>query len=151
MPFADGTFDISHSSNVIEHVLLARTFFDEMVRVVRPGGLIFLAFTNWFSPFGGHETSPWHYFGGDWAARRYQQKVGYAPKNQFGVGLYRLDIGQVLSWAHTMQQAEIIDAFPRHYPRWTKGIVHVPGVREIATWNARHCPPAPIILLALPD
>lgn len=135
LPFADGTFDISHSSNVIEHVVRPQSFFNEMVRVVRPGGLIFLAFTNWFSPFGGHETSPWHYFGGNWAARRYEQRMGHAPKNRYGAGLFRLDIGQVLSWARHKRSAELIEAFPRYYPHWTKGIVQIPGVREIATWN----------------
>lgn len=135
LPFSEGTFDVSHSSNVIEHVIRPRQFLNEMVRVVRPGGLIFLAFTNWFSPFGGHETSPWHYFGGNWAATRYERRLGYAPKNRYGSSLYRLDIGRVLSWARDMKGVEFIDAFPRYYPHWTKGIVRVPGVREIATWN----------------
>jgi SAM-dependent methyltransferase len=135
MPFADRTFDISHSSNVIEHVLQPKVLFNEMVRVVRPGGLIFLAFTNWFSPFGGHETSPWHYLGGKRAALRYERKLGYAPKNHFGESLFRLDIGEVLAWARNETEAELIDAFPRYYPPWTKGIVRLPGVREVVTWN----------------
>ena len=29
----------------------------------------------------------------------------------------------------------MLDAFPRYYPRWTKWIVRVPGLREILTWN----------------
>ena len=143
LPFADKTFDISHSSNVIEHVLLPKRFFDEMIRVVRPRGLIFLAFTNWLSPFGGHETSPWHYFGGEWAARRYERKLGYAPKNRYGFSLYRLDIAQVLSWARNEERAEIIDAF-----RGTTPI----GPRESCKFQAfgrsllepRTCPSSPI-------
>ena len=135
LPFADGAFDISHSSNVIEHVVDPEAFFYEMLRVVRPGGLMFLAFTNWFSPFGGHETSPWHYLGGEWAVKRYERKLGYAPKNRFGASLFRLDIADVLKWAKSTQQADLIDTFPRYYPSWTKGIVAVPGIREIVTWN----------------
>ncbi len=135
MPFADGTFDISHSSNVLEHVTHPKDFFDEMLRVVRPGGLVFLAFTNWLSPFGGHETAPWHYLGGERAALRYERKLGYAPKNCYGTSLFRLDIGDVLAWARGEQKADLIDAFPRYYPEWTKGIVRVPGLREILTWN----------------
>jgi glycosyltransferase involved in cell wall biosynthesis/SAM-dependent methyltransferase len=135
LPFANGAFDISHSSNVIEHVVDPRAFFDEMLRVVRPGGLMFLAFTNWFSPFGGHETSPWHYMGGKWAVERYERKLGYTPKNHFGTSLFRLDIADVLKWAKTTPQADLIDTFPRYYPSWTKGIVAIPGVREIVTWN----------------
>jgi SAM-dependent methyltransferase len=135
LPFGGGAFDISHSSNVLEHVLDPKAFFDEMLRVVRPGGLMFLAFTNWFSPFGGHETSPWHYLGGEWAVERYERKLGHAPKNRFGTSLFRLDIGEVLKWARNRQDAELIDAFPRYYPSWTKPIVAIPGIREIVTWN----------------
>ena len=135
LPFADATFDISHSSNVIEHVTSPETFLDEMVRVVRPGGLIFLAFTNWYSPFGGHETSPWHYLGGNYAAKRYERKKGAAPKNKYGSSLFRLDISQVLTWSRHRSDAAIIESFPRYYPRWSKIVLHVPGVREVATWN----------------
>lgn len=135
LPFRDGTFDVAHSSNVIEHVTDPRRFFDELIRVVRPGGTVFLAYTNWLSPFGGHETSPWHYAGGARAARRYERRLGYPPKNQFGTSLFPLNIGTVLSWARHCPDAELLDAFPRYYPRWTKGLVGVPGVREFATWN----------------
>jgi glycosyltransferase involved in cell wall biosynthesis/SAM-dependent methyltransferase len=135
LPFADGAFDVSHSSNVIEHVTDPQRFFDEMLRVVRPGGLVFLAFTNWFSPFGGHETSPWHYLGGERAVARYEKKLGHPPKNRFGSSLFRLDIAQVLTWARRRQDADLIDTFPRYYPSWTKPLVALPGVREVVTWN----------------
>jgi SAM-dependent methyltransferase len=135
LPFADDTFDVSHSSNVIEHVTDPHRFIDEMVRVVRPGGVIFLAFTNWFSPFGGHETSPWHYLGGERAAVRYERKAGHAPKNRYGSSLFRLDIAEALSWARDRRDADLIDAFPRYYPKWTRPLVAVPGLREVATWN----------------
>ena len=96
---------------------------------------MFIAFTNWLSPFGGHETSPWHYVGGEWAAARYERKLGYPPKNRYGSDLYRLDIAEVLSWARNCEGAALIDAFPRYYPAWTKPLVAVPGLREIVTWN----------------
>jgi SAM-dependent methyltransferase len=135
LPFADAAFDVSHSSNVIEHVTDPEAFFDEMLRVVRPGGLMFLAFTNWFSPFGGHETSPWHYLGGERAVSRYERKLGHPPKNLFGTSLFRLDISEVMAWARNRRDADLVDAFPRYYPSWTKPIVALPGVREVVTWN----------------
>lgn len=135
LPFADGAFDVSHSSNVIEHVPDPEAFFDEMLRIIRPGGLMFLAFTNWLSPFGGHETSPWHYIGGERAAARYERKFGHPPKNRFGSSLFRLDIANVLTWARHRRDADLIDTFPRYYPSWTKPLLAVPGVREIVTWN----------------
>jgi len=114
LPFADGTFDVSHSSNVVEHVVDPHSFFDEMLRVPRPGGLMFLAFTDWFSPFGGHETSPWHYLAGEGAAQRYECKLGYAPENRFGTSLYRLDISDVSAWSPNRRDAEVTETFPRY-------------------------------------
>ena len=135
MPIATGVFDICHSSNVIEHVPSPRAFLSEMLRVVRPGGLVFLAFTNWYSPFGGHDTSPWHYLGGERATRHYERKHGRPPMVRYGIDLFRLDIGQVLRWVREDERADFIDVFPRYYPAWARAIVRVPGVREVATWN----------------
>ena len=63
LPLPDGCADIVMSSNVAEHVRTPGVLGDELVRIARPGGLIFLAYTSWASPWGGHETSPWHWFG----------------------------------------------------------------------------------------
>jgi SAM-dependent methyltransferase len=134
LPFADGAFDISHSSNVLEHVVHPRTLADELIRVVRPRGIVFLAFTNWFSPFGGHEMSPWHYLG-ERAALRYERKLGHPPKNRYGTSLFRLDIAEVMTWPRQSQTADLVDAFPRYYPTWTKHVLALPGLREVATWN----------------
>lgn len=135
LPIADASFDIGFTSNVLEHVADPWQFLDELLRVVRPGGLVFVAFTNWLSPFGGHETSPWHYVGGERAARLYEERLGHPPKNRYGESLFRLGVGEVLNWARHCGGARLVDAFPRYYPRWSKPIVHVPGVRELITWN----------------
>lgn len=135
LPIADGSVDVSFSSNVIEHVENPWRFMDELIRVVTPGGLVFVAFTNWLSPFGGHETSPWHYLGGEWSAKKYEKDLGYPPKNRFGTSLYSLSIAEVLHWVRNQATVELLDAFPRYYPRWARPIVRVPGVREVVTWN----------------
>ncbi len=70
LPLRTGSVDVCFSSNALEHVPDPERFADEMVRVTRPGGLIYLAYTNWLSPNGGHETKPWHLvIGGHRAAR----------------------------------------------------------------------------------
>ena len=104
--------DISYSSNVLEHVVSYRSMLAEMVRVVAPGGVIDLTFTNWLSPWGGHETSPWHYLGGEWSARRFERKTGAPPKNRFGVSLFRLDVHDVMSWCEACSDVEVLDTFP---------------------------------------
>ncbi|MHB8831210.1 MAG: class I SAM-dependent methyltransferase [Patescibacteria group bacterium] len=59
MPFADGTFDIVHSANVLEHVADPRHSFDEMVRVLKPGGLLHLTVPNYGSFWEGHYVLFW--------------------------------------------------------------------------------------------
>jgi SAM-dependent methyltransferase len=135
LPLAPGSVDVCFSSNVLEHVPEPRRMLDEMTRVTRPGGIVFCAFTNWLSPWGGHETSPWHYLGGDRAARRYQRRNGRAPKNRYGEGLFPVSVADALGWARGNAAAEAVDAVPRYYPGWTRPLVRVPGVREVLTWN----------------
>ncbi len=64
LPFRDGSVDLAYCSNVLEHVAEPWQVAAELVRVTRPGGTIFVSFTPWLSPWGGHETAPWHYLGG---------------------------------------------------------------------------------------
>jgi SAM-dependent methyltransferase len=135
LPFLTASVDVSYSSNVLEHVVAPQRMLSEMVRVVAPGGIVYLAFTNWLSPWGGHETSPWHYWGGEWAADRYRRVHGVSPKNRYGESLFRLDVGQVLKWCQGRLDVSIVDTFPRYYPRWTKPVVHIAGLRELLTWN----------------
>ena len=48
LPIADGQIDICFSSNVLEHVPDPWLMADEMVRVTRPGGTVFLSYTGWW-------------------------------------------------------------------------------------------------------
>ena len=96
---------------------------------------MFLAFTNWLSPWGGHETSPWHYLGGDRAARRYHRRTGHEPKNRYGASLFPVSVGAALRWARGQRGAELVDFRPRYLPGWARPVVALPGLREFVTWN----------------
>ena len=135
LPVRDGAADITLSSNVLEHVRDPLGLIDEMVRATRPGGLIYLSFTNWYSPWGGHEMSPWHYLGFRFAERRYVRRNGRPPKNRFGTSLFPVHVGSVLRLMRSRSDVGIVDALPRYYPRWCKPILRIPGLREVATWN----------------
>ncbi len=135
LPFRDGAVDLCYSSNVLEHVPDPELMANEMVRVTRPGGLVFLSFNNWLAPNGGHETAPWHYLGGRRAADRYARRVGHRPKNDYGVTLFKTSVAQMLRWSREQTGAEVLATLPRYHPRWARWVVHVPAVREVATWN----------------
>jgi len=136
LPVADGSADICFSSNVLEHVADPQGLIEELIRATKPGGLIYLSFTNWYSPWGGHEMSPWHLLGADFAARRYVRRHGRQPKHTVGRNLYRVHIGPVLRLIRSRRsEVEILDAMPRYYPRWCRFVLRIPAVRELATWN----------------
>ncbi|AXT86776.1 SAM-dependent methyltransferase [Aeromicrobium sp. A1-2] len=135
LPFRDESFDVTYSSNVLEHVSQPWTMADEMVRVTKPGGLVFLSYTLWFGPWGGHETAPWHFLGGHRAARRYEAKHGHEPKNLFGTSLFVITAGGGIAWAGRQADADIVAVIPRYLPRWSWWVLKVPGLRELVTWN----------------
>ncbi|HIE39272.1 MAG TPA: class I SAM-dependent methyltransferase [Anaerolineales bacterium] len=54
LPFADGSFDLILSHEVLEHVTDDRACAEEMVRMVRPGGRIVLFVPNRLYPFETH-------------------------------------------------------------------------------------------------
>jgi SAM-dependent methyltransferase len=135
LPLTDRSVDVCFSSNVVEHVPAPWRFADELVRVTRSGGLVVLAYTNWLSPWGGHETSPWHYLGGYPAAERYGRRYGHPPKNRYGAGLYPVSVAAGLRWATSRPDAELVDARPRYLPAYARALLRLPALREIATWN----------------
>ena len=135
LPVRDGGADVTFSSNVLEHVSDPMGLIEEMIRVTRPGGLVYLSFTNWYSPWGGHEMSPWHYLGPRRAERRYVGRYQRQPKHEVGVNLFRVHIGPVLRAVRARPDVTIVAARPRYYPRWCGVLVRVPGLREVVTWN----------------
>lgn len=135
LPLRDASLDVSFSSNVLEHVPDPAAFIDEMVRVTRPGGIVYLSYTLWLSPWGGHETSPWHFLGGRYAARRYARRHGHPPKNRYGESLFAISAGRVLRLVGAREDVTVLEARPRYYPGWCGFLVRLPLLRELLTWN----------------
>lgn len=135
LPVRSSSVDVCFSSNVLEHVSEPGRMLDEMVRVTRPGGVLFVSYTPWLSPWGGHETSPWHWLGGERARRRYERRMGRPPKNRFRETLFPVSISDAKRWARGNRDVEVLDALPRYHPWWGRWIIFVPGVREVGAWN----------------
>ena len=135
LPFGTGSLDVCYSSNVLEHVPDPWRMAQEMVRVTRSGGTVFISYTVWWGPHGGHETAPWHFLGGMRARRRYARTHGHEPKNRYGESLFAVTVSEGLAWARRQQDAEVVALVPRYNPWWSRWLLHVPLVREVVTWN----------------
>ncbi|WP_430787680.1 alpha-(1-_3)-arabinofuranosyltransferase domain-containing protein [Actinoplanes sp. G11-F43] len=139
LPIRTGALDVTYSSNVLEHVDDPEAMLDEMVRVTRPGGTVFVSYTPWWSPHGGHETGPFrHWFGGARARARYLRKHGREPKNRFMETLFPVSAARVMRWTRAARRAgaiTVIDIIPRYHPWWAQWVASVPVLREVLTWN----------------
>ncbi len=135
LPLADRSVDVVFSSNLLEHVRRPQTGIAEMVRVLRPGGVLFLSYTNWLSPWGGHETSPWHWLGARRAAERYTRRHGHPPKNRIDETMFRVSVRQGLQWAREQEGTRLLVARPRYLPDGARHLLAMPGLREVLTWN----------------
>ncbi|MGB7818637.1 MAG: class I SAM-dependent methyltransferase [Ornithinibacter sp.] len=139
LPLSSASVDVAFSSNVLEHVPDPVRMAEEMLRVVRPGGVVFISWTPWLSPWGGHETSPWHYVGGSRAADRYARRHGHRPKNDVGRSLFPCPVGPMVRWARQVEaegRGTVLDILPRYHPWWAHWVMRVPGLREVVSWNA---------------
>lgn len=133
LPFTNRSFDALSCSNVLEHVPDQRALLSEFLRVTRPGGVVYLSWTNWFSPFGGHEWSPFHYLGQRLGPRVYGMLTGRAPRNVPGRSLFPVHVGAVLAELRDLP-VRVLDVAPRYWPsmRW---IGRVAVAREVLMWN----------------
>jgi SAM-dependent methyltransferase len=58
LPFADGTFDIVDSVQVLEHVDDPKLYLDEICRVMKPRAICYIEFPNRLFPFEQHCNVP---------------------------------------------------------------------------------------------
>jgi glycosyltransferase involved in cell wall biosynthesis/SAM-dependent methyltransferase len=135
IPLRDGCADVAHCSNVLEHVPAPEALLAELVRIVRPGGVGYLSFTPWLSPWGGHETSPWHYLGGERAGVRFRSRTGRDPVNQFGVNLFTVHVAAVSAWFAGRRDVEVLWEGPRYWPPAWHRLSRAGKAGEVLTWN----------------
>lgn len=134
MPVEDDSLDAVFSSNMLEHTPDPIAVFDEIERVLRPGGWAYLSWTNWWSPWGGHEISPYHYLGPTLGPRAYERIHGPPRKNRPGEGLFPIHIGPTLRDLRRRPSLVIDSVEPRYWPKLAF-ITSVPLLREVASWN----------------
>ena len=134
LPVRDGGADICFSSNVLEHVPDPIGLIGEMIRVTRPGGLIYLSFRTGTRRGAATRCRP----GITWARGSPSGitagGTGASPSTRSAARCTRCTSGP-RSGSRSRPEVEIVDALPRYYPRWCRPLVRVPGLREVLTWN----------------
>ncbi len=134
LPLGDGSVDGVFCSNLLEHTPNASDVILETERVLRRGGWGYVSWTNWFSPWGGHEITPYHYLGPRLGPQLYERRHGRPRKNVPGEGLFPVHIGPMLRVVRARPGLRIDAVEPRYWPR-LHAICRVPGLRELVTWN----------------
>lgn len=134
LPLPTGSVDGAFCSNLLEHTQDAEPVIREIERVLRPGGWGYISWTNWFSPWGGHGITPYHYLGPWLGPRLYAALHGPPTKNAYGDGLWACHIGPTLRLVRGRPGLAIEHVEPRYWPRLSL-ITRVPIVREFLTWN----------------
>jgi SAM-dependent methyltransferase len=134
LPFEDASIDGAFASNLLEHAPDTEGIIREIERVLKPGGWGYVSWTNWYSPWGGHDMSPYHFLGPGRGPELYVRRHGPPRKNPYGAGLWAVHIGPTLRYVRSRPGLEIERVEPRYWPRLAF-ITRIPGVREVATWN----------------
>lgn len=80
LSFEDSTFDFAHAMSVIEHVEDVEKTIHELIRIVKPGGRVYLHCPNYAFPFEGHYKIPFPVFLPRFMGRLYLRLVGKSPQ-----------------------------------------------------------------------
>ncbi len=129
-----GRYDLVVCSNVLEHLPRPAEFIGRMGMLLQPGGRFYLSWTNWLSPWGGHEFSPFHYLG---ATRGHlvHDRLGRGKRSHTPfVNLFPTYIGEVLRWIDAQPGLRVVCAAPRYYTELAF-LLKIPVLREFLAWN----------------
>ena len=129
-----GSHDLVVCSNVLEHLARPAEFIQSLGKLLNPGGHVYLSWTNWLSPWGGHDFSPFHYLG----ARRghlvfdrlFKRKRIHTPFQT----LYPTHIGRTLRMIRAQPKLRVVRVVPRYYSELSF-IMMIPLLREFLAWN----------------
>lgn len=134
LPLGDESMDGAFCSNLLEHTPATEPILREIERVLRPGGFAYISWTNWYSPWGGHDMTPYNLLGPTLGPRLYERRHGPPRKNALGDGLWPTHIGPTLRQVRAHPRLRIERVEPRYWPQLAF-ICRIPLVREVLTWN----------------
>lgn len=129
-----GEYDLVICSNVFEHLAKAEEFLLSVHKILSPQGRLFLSWTNWLSPWGGHEFSPFHYLGARRGHWLYDKLIGRPRKHTPFANLFPTYIGRTLKMIRHDPHLRILRVAPRYYTELSF-LMAIPGLREFLAWN----------------
>lgn len=129
-----GRFDLVVCSNVLEHLAQPKRLLLTAHELLTERGALYLSWTNWLSPWGGHEFSPLHYLGPNLGARLHDTLGRPARFHRPYVNLFPTYVGDVLRTIRRESRLEVAKAAPRYYTE-LPFLMAIPGLREFAAWN----------------
>jgi hypothetical protein len=135
IPADDDAFDLVFATNVLSSVEDPIVLLNEMIRVTRPGGSLYIQNATWYSPWGGRETSPRHLISGAYARQAYYRKHGHYPRNSYGVNFFKLTIPTLMRALHDDPRLVVVSEHPRYLPESFGWLLRIPVVRELVTVN----------------
>jgi SAM-dependent methyltransferase len=129
-----GRYDLVICSNVLEHLSKPNEFIARVDQILNASGYLYLSWTSWLSPWGGHEFSPFHYLGPKLGPKVYDSLSKRKRIHTPFVNLFPTSIGAVLAQVRANKRVHLVAAAPRYYPEFSP-LVRLPIVREFLTWN----------------
>ena len=129
-----GVHDLVICSNVIEHLRDPEALIARFPTLVRPGGRVYLSWTNWLSPWGGHDFSPFHYLGPRLGPKVFDRLRGRPRQLKPGENLFVTHIGRTLRFIRRQPALRIVAVAPRYYTEFAP-LMRVPVLREFLAWN----------------
>jgi SAM-dependent methyltransferase len=156
LPLESDAFDVVICASLIEHVARPERLLADLLRITRPGGVVYLSFPPFYSPGGGHQFSPFHYLGEHNAVKLARRWGGWrksawvrdnyptSPDSFVGAygawGLYPLTIRKVEGILREVP-FRIRECSTRLLPLDFSGI---PLLRELLTWHVQYLLEKPI-------
>lgn len=149
VPFESLCYDVVVCTNLIEHLPEPDLLLDEILRVLKPGGMLYLSFPPFYSPNGGHNFSPFHLLGeraavwifnqrqwrvnSNWTDEPYDIKIDSYEKAFGNWGLYPLTIKKARRLIDS-QQVTILDQSVKYL---SVNLSKIPIVNEFLCWHVQ--------------
>jgi 2-polyprenyl-3-methyl-5-hydroxy-6-metoxy-1,4-benzoquinol methylase len=129
-----GEYDLVICSNVLEHLSKPERLMAAIPKLIKPDGSFYLSWTNWLSPYGGHEYAPFHYLGSKFAGRVKDKWLRGPRSHTIYKDLFPTYIGATLGQIQANPQLRVTRRAPRYYPELAF-IMYLPLLREFLAWN----------------